>query len=65
MCHSICWMAPFMITFMIIGTKIKDRLGYSSLHLEADSEKCVQCGLCSRSCPMSLEVAEMVRTGTL
>jgi ribulose-phosphate 3-epimerase len=35
MCHSICWMAPFMI----IGTKIKDRLGYPSLHLEADSEE--------------------------
>jgi Polyferredoxin len=59
MCHSICWMAPFMI----LGSKIKDKLGYPSLHLEADSEKCVQCGLCSKNCPMSLEVAEMVRTG--
>lgn len=61
MCHSICWMAPFMI----IGTKIKNRLGYPSLHLEADPEKCVQCGLCSKNCPMSLEVAKMVRTGAL
>lgn len=61
MCHSICWMAPFMI----IGTKIKDRLGYPSLHLEADSEKCVQCGLCSKSCPMSLEIAKMVQTHRL
>ena len=61
MCHSICWMAPFMI----IGTKIKDRLGYSSLHLEANPEKCVKCGLCSKSCPMSLEVAKMMQTGHL
>ena len=61
MCHSICWMAPFMI----IGTKIKDRIGYPSLHLEADPEKCVQCGLCSKNCPMSLEVAKMVRTSAL
>lgn len=61
MCHSICWMAPFMI----IGTRIKNLLGYSSLHLEADSEKCVQCGLCTKNCPMSLEVAQMVRMGAL
>lgn len=61
MCHSICWMAPFMI----IGTKIKDRLGYPSLHLEVNPEKCVQCGSCSKNCPMSLEVAKMVRTGAL
>ena len=61
MCHSVCWMAPFMI----IGTKIKNRLGYPSLHLEATPEKCVQCGLCSRNCPMSLDVAKMVQTGSL
>lgn len=61
MCHTICWMAPFMI----IGTKMKDRLGYPSLHLEASPEKCVQCGLCSKNCPMSLEVAKMVQAGAL
>jgi len=61
MCHSICWMAPLMI----IGTKMKNRLGYPSLHLEANPEKCVQCGLCLKNCPMSLEVSKMVRTDTL
>lgn len=61
MCHSICWMAPFMV----IGTKIKDRLGYPSLHLEADPEKCIKCGACSKNCPMSLEVAKMVQAGHL
>ncbi|SHO51369.1 4Fe-4S binding protein [Anaerocolumna xylanovorans] len=61
MCHSICWMAPFMI----IGTKIKDRLGYPSLHLETDSKKCVQCGLCSKACPMSIDVVNMVQTNNM
>ena len=61
MCHSVCWIAPFMI----LGTKMKDKLGYPSLHLEAAAERCVQCGLCSKHCPMGLDVAEMVRTGHL
>ncbi len=61
MCHSICWMAPFMV----IGTKIKDRLGNPSLHLDADLTKCVQCGLCSKNCPMGLEVSKMVQNGRL
>jgi polyferredoxin len=61
MCLSICWMAPFMV----IGTKIKDYFGYPSLHLEGDAEKCVQCGLCSKNCPMSLDMAKMLQNGRL
>jgi ferredoxin-type protein NapH len=56
-CHTICWMAPFLI----IGTRIKDTLGYPSLHLTADKTLCVQCKQCSKSCPMSLNVHEMVQ----
>lgn len=59
MCHSVCWMAPFMV----IGTKIKNILGYPSLRLRAEPEKCTGCGLCSRNCPMSLDISEMVRRG--
>jgi len=55
-CHSVCWMAPFMIA----GTKIKNAAGYPSLHLSADSNRCVQCRQCNSHCPMSLNVAEMV-----
>lgn len=56
-CHYICWMAPFMI----IGSKIKNKLKYPSLHLNADNEKCVNCKLCTKKCPMSLDVNEMVQ----
>lgn len=56
-CHTVCWMAPFMI----VGTKIKDAVGWSSLHLTADKTRCVQCKQCSNNCPMSLNVTEMVQ----
>ncbi len=61
MCHSICWIAPFMI----IGTKIKNRLGYPSLHLQAKTDKCIACGLCSKNCPMSLDVSKMVQENNM
>jgi ferredoxin-type protein NapH len=31
-----------------------------SLHLKARSDSCTACGTCTRGCPMSLEVQEMV-----
>lgn len=55
MCHLICWMAPFMI----IGTKIKDRLPFPSLHLKSSPSKCIQCGHCTEKCSMSLDVTQM------
>lgn len=56
MCHYLCWMAPFMV----IGNKIKNTLRYPSLHLEAEQERCVKCGACTRGCPMGLDVQQMV-----
>lgn len=55
-CHHICWMAPFMI----IGTRIRNLFKWPALHLTAEKEKCAYCGQCSRECPMSLDVREMV-----
>jgi ferredoxin-type protein NapH len=60
-CHHACWMAPFMV----IGTKIKDKLRVPSLRLKADKEKCTQCMLCAKNCPMSLPVNEMVKAGNM
>ncbi len=58
-CHYICWMAPFMV----IGSSIGRYLHLPQLHIEADNDKCVSCGKCSRACPMGLDVRELVKTG--
>lgn len=60
-CHYICWMAPFMI----IGTKMKNKLKYPSLHLESYKANCINCKLCIPKCPMSLDVNEMVQKGCM
>jgi ferredoxin-type protein NapH len=56
MCHSFCWMAPFMI----LGRKLRNLARWPSLRLEAQTDRCTACGTCTRNCPMSLEVQEMV-----
>jgi ferredoxin-type protein NapH len=56
-CHTICWMAPFMI----IGRKIRNTASWPALQLEANSSKCINCKACSRNCSMSLDVNAMVQ----
>ena len=58
-CHYICWMAPFMV----IGSTAGRFLHLPQLHIEADREACIACGQCSKSCPMGLNVKEMVSEG--
>jgi polyferredoxin len=60
-CHTICWMAPFMI----IGHKIRNTANWPSLQLQADKEKCVNCKVCNQKCPMSLEVNSMVQENSM
>lgn len=60
-CHYVCWMAPFMI----IGTKIKEYLNIPSLQLKADGSKCISCKQCTKKCPMSLDVEEMAKKGSM
>jgi len=55
-CHTICWMAPFMI----IGRWIRNRFGWASLRLQPDKENCINCKKCTTGCPMSLDVNQMV-----
>jgi len=61
MCYSICWMAPFMV----LGTQFRNRLRLPSLHLQPDPANCVRCGRCTKQCPMSLEVADMVQKNNM
>ena len=60
-CHTICWMAPFMV----IGRSIRNVLSWPSLRLRVEPEKCIQCESCTRACPMSIEVMELVQTGKM
>lgn len=56
-CHSICWMAPFMI----LGRWIRNRFAWPSLRLVANASACSDCKTCTRNCPMSLDVNSMVK----
>jgi ferredoxin-type protein NapH len=56
-CHTICWMAAFMI----IGRWIRNRVPWPALRLKAEPDKCRDCQTCTRTCPMSLEVNGMVQ----
>jgi ferredoxin-type protein NapH len=60
-CHTICWMAPFMV----IGRKIRNTVNWPALQLEADSRKCVNCKACTRNCSMSLDVTDMVQNHSM
>ena len=52
-CHTICWMAPFMV----VGRTLRNRFGaWPSVRLVADSDACTSCGTCTRECPMSVDV---------
>lgn len=60
-CHTICWMAPFMV----IGTRIGRTLCLPMLRLKSDTQKCGDCKTCTKSCPMSLDVNAMVQSGRM
>ena len=55
-CHTICWMAPFMV----IGRKARGILAWPALRLVSRSEHCTRCGTCTSQCPMSIGVQELV-----
>jgi polyferredoxin len=56
-CHTICWMAPFMV----LGRKVRNVFRWPALHLRANVEACTNCKRCTRDCPMSLDVNTMVQ----
>jgi len=60
-CHTVCWMAPFMI----LGRWIRNHFGWPSLRLKADASACADCKKCTSNCPMSLDVNAMVQTGKM
>lgn len=59
-CHYLCPMSILNVT----GTKLRNMLNITSLRLTA-SGNCTGCQQCSKACPMSLRVSEMVRQNKL
>ena len=60
-CHTICWMAPFMI----IGRKIRNTANWPALQLGSNKDLCINCKACTRACSMSLDVNAMVQKQTM
>ncbi|MBN2118889.1 MAG: 4Fe-4S binding protein [Anaerolineales bacterium] len=60
-CHTICWMAPFMI----LGRWVRNRFAWPSLRLKAEPTLCADCKKCTSNCPMSLDVNAMVQLGKM
>lgn len=61
MCHSLCWMAPFMV----IGETISDFLHIPRFRLKPNPDSCVSCKKCTKECPMGLDVSQMVKSGNM
>lgn len=59
-CHTVCWMAPFMV----LGRKVGDAARIPALRIRVNAGACKECGRCTQACPMSLEVTRMVRSGS-
>jgi polyferredoxin len=60
-CHYICWMSPFMI----LGRSLRNLFKWPALRLEAEPAKCADCQQCAKTCPMSLEVNQMVKQNAM
>jgi ferredoxin-type protein NapH len=55
-CHYVCPMSILNIW----GTKIKNKINIPSLRLISDKSKCTKCKQCNKTCPMSLDIMNMV-----
>ena len=60
-CHTFCPIAPMLM----IGRKVRNLFRWPALGISADPTKCIDCGMCTKGCPMSLDVNAMVRDGKM
>ena len=60
-CHTLCWMAPFMIA----GRWIRNQFAWPALRLATEKDRCTSCGTCTKACPMSIDVTGYVQRGSL
>ncbi|SHI18048.1 4Fe-4S binding domain-containing protein [Sporobacter termitidis DSM 10068] len=60
-CHTICWMAPFLTAGELVGRALR----LPQLKIRANPSNCVGCGKCTTKCPMSIDVAAEIKTGSV
>lgn len=60
-CHYFCWIAPFMV----LGSKIGNLLHIKRVRLYANKNVCINCHMCDKYCPMSLNVSAKVQMGEM
>lgn len=58
-CQTICWMSPFLVA----GTWVGRKLRLPQYKVYSDTEKCIDCGKCTRDCPMSIDVQQEQKAG--
>ena len=51
--------------FLSIGTKLGRKIKIPSLHLKNNHENCSNCKICNKSCPMGLDVNDMVKNNAM
>ncbi len=60
-CHVLCPIAAIMVA----GRKIRSLVGWPALELTGEGDRCIDCGKCSKKCPMGLDVQGMVRKDSM
>jgi polyferredoxin len=60
-CHTICWMSPFLTAGMWLGRKLR----LPQMRIKANADACIDCKLCNKKCPMSINVSEQVKGGSV
>ena len=46
---------------MIIGDKLRHLLKIPGMYLKPEKESCIECGRCSKECPMDINVQGLVQ----
>ncbi len=60
-CHTICWMSPFLVAGFHVGKFLR----IPQLRIKANADNCIQCGLCNKKCPMSINVVKEVKNNSI
>jgi NAD-dependent dihydropyrimidine dehydrogenase PreA subunit len=54
-----------MVPYMVAGRWIRDRFAWPALRLAVQEEWCTSCRQCTKACPMSIGVTDLVLRGSV